>query len=110
MMLSDMQALYYGIRSPANDWMLTMYKALFPSFINNFTRTINPLNLLASLKSEDEYTYVHATNVALLTMCLAEYLGFTGKPLENIGVAALLHDVGKWSFPMKSLISRSAGC
>ena len=76
-----------------------MCKALLASFINNFTRTINPLNLLASLKSEDEYTYVHATNVALLTMCLAEYLGFSGKPLENIGIAALLHDVGKMVIP-----------
>jgi HD-GYP domain-containing protein (c-di-GMP phosphodiesterase class II) len=98
MMLSDMQALYYGIRSgkrlDVND-----VQSIVSSFINNFTRTINPLNLLASLKSEDEYTYVHATNVALLTMSLAEYLGFSGKPLENIGIAALLHDVGKMVIP-----------
>jgi HD-GYP domain-containing protein (c-di-GMP phosphodiesterase class II) len=98
MMISDMQSLYYGIRS-GKRLEIDDVQSIVSTFINNFQRTVNPLNLLASLKSEDEYTYVHATNVALLTMSLAEYLGFTGKPLENIGIAALLHDVGKMVIP-----------
>jgi HD-GYP domain-containing protein (c-di-GMP phosphodiesterase class II) len=97
-MLADMQALYYGIRT-GKRLDVDDVQSIVSSFINNFTQAINPLNLLAALKSEDEYTYVHATNVALLTMSLAEYLGFEGKPLKNIGVAALLHDVGKMVIP-----------
>jgi HD-GYP domain-containing protein (c-di-GMP phosphodiesterase class II) len=107
MMLSDMQALYYGIRS-GKQLDVDDVQSIVTSFINNFQREINPLNLLASLKSEDEYTYVHATNVALLTMSLAEYLGFTGKPLENIGIAALLHDVGKMVIPDEILNKNGA--
>ncbi len=106
-MLSDMQALYFGIRS-GKRLEVDDVQNIVSSFINNFTRTINPLNLLAALKSEDEYTYVHATNVSLLTMSLAEYLGFTGKPLENIGVAALLHDVGKMVIPDEILNKNGA--
>jgi len=97
-MIADLRALYYGIRS-GKKFAIDEVKHIVAGFIENFTRSMNPLSLLASLKFEDEYTYVHATNVALLTMCLAEYLGFQGKPLENIGVAALLHDVGKMVIP-----------
>ncbi len=96
--IADLKALYYGIRS-GKKFAIDEVKHIVSQFIENFTRSMNPLSLLASLKSEDEYTYVHATNVALLAMSLAEYLGFSGKPLENIGVAALLHDVGKMVIP-----------
>jgi len=106
-MISDMQALYFGIKS-GKRLDVDDVQNIVSSFINNFTRTVNPLNLLAALKSEDEYTYVHATNVALLTMSLAEYLGFAGKPLENIGVAALLHDVGKMVIPDEILNKNGA--
>jgi len=97
-MIADLKALYYGIRS-GKKFAIDEVKQIVAQFIENFTRSMNPLSLLASLKSEDEYTYVHATNVALLTMSLAEHLGFQGKPLENIGIAALLHDVGKMVIP-----------
>jgi putative nucleotidyltransferase with HDIG domain len=96
--LADLKALYYGIHS-GKKFAIDEVKHIVSRFIENFTRSMNPLSLLASLKSEDEYTYVHATNVALLTMSLAEYLGFSGRPLETIGVAALLHDVGKMVIP-----------
>jgi HD-GYP domain-containing protein (c-di-GMP phosphodiesterase class II) len=68
-------------------------------FIKGFRQEINPLNLLASLKSANEYTFTHVTNVCILTMSLAEKLGFKGEHLHKIGVASLLHDVGKIFIP-----------
>ena len=64
-------------------------------FIKGFRREINPLSLLASLKSVHEYTFTHVTNVCILAMGQAETLGFNGEHLHQIGVASLLHDVGK---------------
>jgi HD-GYP domain-containing protein (c-di-GMP phosphodiesterase class II) len=96
--IAELKALYYGIRS-GKEFDIDDVKHIVVQFIENFTRSINPLALLASLRSEDEYTYVHATNVALLTMCFAEYLGFSKTILEDIGTAALLHDVGKMLIP-----------
>jgi HD-GYP domain-containing protein (c-di-GMP phosphodiesterase class II) len=69
------------------------------SFIQGIRRDINPLNLLASLKSFHEYTFTHVTNVCILAMTQAESLGFTGEQLHQIGVASLLHDVGKVFIP-----------
>jgi HD-GYP domain-containing protein (c-di-GMP phosphodiesterase class II) len=68
-------------------------------FIMGFRQEINPLSLLASLKSVSEYTFTHVTNVCILTMSQAENLGFTGEQLHAIGIAALLHDIGKIFVP-----------
>jgi len=50
---------------------------------------------LADLKSYDEYTYVHAINLAILTMAQAESYGFPREAVHAFGIGALLHDVGK---------------
>jgi len=68
-------------------------------FIKGFRQEINPLCLLASLKSVNEYTFTHVTNVCILTMGQAENLGFIGEHLHAIGIASLLHDVGKIFIP-----------
>jgi len=72
-------------------------------FIRGFRQELNPLSLLASLKSVHEYTFTHVTNVCILTMSLAESLGFTGENLYQMGVASLLHDVGKIFIPEEIL-------
>ena len=75
-------------------------------FIKGFRQEINPLSLLASLKSVNEYTFTHVTNVCILTMSQAEHLGFTGQYLHAIGIAALLHDIGKIYIPDEILSKR----
>jgi HD-GYP domain-containing protein (c-di-GMP phosphodiesterase class II) len=72
-------------------------------FIRGFRQEINPLSLLASLKSTHEYTFTHVTNVCILAMSQAESLGFSGENLHSIGVASLLHDVGKVFIPEEIL-------
>jgi HD-GYP domain-containing protein (c-di-GMP phosphodiesterase class II) len=55
------------------------------------------------LKSHDEYTFVHSVNVSLLVLAQARGFGFEGALLHTIGVAALLHDVGKLRVPLEVL-------
>jgi HD-GYP domain-containing protein (c-di-GMP phosphodiesterase class II) len=55
------------------------------------------------LKSHDEYTFVHSVNVSLLVLAQARGFGFDGSLLHAIGVAALLHDVGKLRVPLEVL-------
>ena len=68
-------------------------------FIKGFREEVNPLRLLASLKSSHEYTFTHVVNVGILTMAQAESVGFTGDHLHAIGVASFLHDIGKLFVP-----------
>ncbi len=60
---------------------------------------------LASLKSHDEYTFVHTINVALLSTALAEEVGMRGDTLLDLTVAAVLHDIGKRMIP-KSVLNK----
>jgi HD-GYP domain-containing protein (c-di-GMP phosphodiesterase class II) len=54
---------------------------------------------MAALKAHDDYTVAHITNVALLTTAFGEALGFGPAALRELGIAALLHDIGKLRVP-----------
>ncbi len=51
------------------------------------------------MKSLDQKLFVHAINVAMLVVAQARSLGITGQSLQSVGLAALLHDIGKLSLP-----------
>ncbi len=59
---------------------------------------------LLILKQYDQYTTTHACNVAVLAMGLAERLGLSPAEVRAIGVAGLLHDVGKVAIPHELLV------
>jgi putative nucleotidyltransferase with HDIG domain len=59
---------------------------------------------LLQLKEFDQYTTTHSTNVAVLSMALAEYLELGAKDVRNYGVAGLLHDLGKVRVPKEILV------
>lgn len=50
---------------------------------------------LISLSGHDFYTYNHSLDVGIYSLGLAEALGFSKKELEEMGIAALFHDIGK---------------
>ena len=52
---------------------------------------------LAAIKDHDEYTYVHCVNVSVMSVAIGAALGLPRPVLANLGVAALLHDLGKIS-------------
>jgi HD-GYP domain-containing protein (c-di-GMP phosphodiesterase class II) len=58
---------------------------------------------MAALKSHDRYTATHITNVALLAMALAEAIDLPATQVHDVGIAALLHDVGKLKVPSEVL-------
>jgi len=71
--------------------------------VASIQRNKTPLITLASLKAHDEYTFSHAVNVAVLTLVQAEALGLDRQTLNDLGIAALLHDVGKLKVPEEIL-------
>ncbi len=59
---------------------------------------------LLELKEFDQYTTSHSMNVAVLAMALAEYLELGNGAVRSIGLAALLHDLGKIRIPHEILV------
>jgi len=55
----------------------------------------NALLALTMLKEYDDYTYVHSVNVGILCLAFGAHVGFTGDQLLALGLAGMLHVVGK---------------
>lgn len=58
---------------------------------------------LLQLRRHDEYTTTHALNVSVLAMALAEFLHLGAQDVRTIGIASLLHDIGKVNIPQDVL-------
>ena len=55
---------------------------------------------LARLKTADDYTYMHSVAVCALMVALARQLGQDEATTRELGMAGLLHDLGKALMPM----------
>lgn len=58
---------------------------------------------MIDLKVFDDYTYYHSLNVAIISIILGVALGFNRNELYNLGLGALLHDIGKVFIPKEIL-------
>ena len=66
---------------------------------SNLMNAINSTDAIAvdisALKTSDEYTFKHSVDVATMSMILAKQQGLSQKQIYEIGIAGLLHDIGK---------------
>ncbi|MBI5891606.1 MAG: HD-GYP domain-containing protein [Nitrosomonadales bacterium] len=65
----------------------------------SITRNPEAFLNLARLKTKDDYTYMHSVAVCALMIALGKQLGLSGSDLKEVGLAGLLHDVGKMMIP-----------
>lgn len=69
-------------------------------------RNSSALLWFAQLKSRRGYAALHAINVAVYAVALGRHLGLPEPALVELGVGALLHDVGKLRLPPALLTKR----
>ena len=53
------------------------------------------ISLLADLFITDDYTFQHSLNVTIYTLAIGMKLNYSKKELGDLGLGALLHDIGK---------------
>jgi HD-GYP domain-containing protein (c-di-GMP phosphodiesterase class II) len=85
-------------------------RQIIDSLIKNLLTNKNLLLMLTSIKGQDENMFMHGVNVAVFTLLQAEVLGLEDKYLVDMGIASLLHDIGKLGLPrdvIKSLEAKS---
>ena len=56
-----------------------------------------------TLKVSDEYTFKHSVDVAMISMIIGKRHGLSRDEIREIGVAGLLHDMGKSKIPTEIL-------
>ncbi|MGV3729495.1 MAG: HD-GYP domain-containing protein [Sphingopyxis sp.] len=71
--------------------MTRLSRAIAASIARDAKALIN----LVRLKEKDEYTYLHSVAVCALMTNFARHLGLEEDEVDDLGIAGLLHDVGK---------------
>jgi HD-GYP domain-containing protein (c-di-GMP phosphodiesterase class II) len=61
------------------------------------------IDRLMRLQSHDDYTITHSLNVCVIVVAQGVHLGFSEAQVHEMGLAALLHDVGKEKVPAQIL-------
>lgn len=58
---------------------------------------------LTAIRDYDEYTFTHSVNVCIFAVALGRRLGMNKLQLYELGLAALMHDIGKSRVPLDLL-------
>ncbi|PKM76234.1 MAG: HD-GYP domain-containing protein [Firmicutes bacterium HGW-Firmicutes-15] len=72
---------------------------LIKDVVNNLVEELlfnpNVLVNLTDIRSYDDYTFAHSVNVCILSLMTGVTLSYDDIKLKDLGVGALLHDIGK---------------
>ncbi len=79
--------------------------SLIHNVVDNVLDNRDALVGLSTIKLYDAYTFAHSLNVAILSTALGSYLSFERSQIASLGIAGLLHDIGKVNIPI-SIINK----
>ncbi|MDH5783976.1 MAG: DUF3391 domain-containing protein [Chromatiales bacterium] len=75
--------------------------------VKNITQSLmrspDAMVLLSSIKSHEREAEAHAMNTCILSITLGRFMRFSPKMVDELGLAALLHDVGEVKIPTELL-------
>jgi HD-GYP domain-containing protein (c-di-GMP phosphodiesterase class II) len=86
-------------RSPNIKRIKRVVQAIVDQVLNEETALLG----LTTLRDYDEYTFTHSVNVCIFSVALGRKLALTRLQLYELGVAALMHDIGKARVPLEVL-------
>jgi HD-GYP domain-containing protein (c-di-GMP phosphodiesterase class II) len=75
--------------------------AVVSYIIESLIRNPDAMLLLGSIKSHEQEAEAHAINTSILALTLGRFMKFSQKMVEELGLAALLHDVGETRIPVE---------
>jgi len=78
---------------------LRAVNSVVQTMVDNVLENRDALMGLTSIKMYDEYTFSHSVNTAILAVSLGTFLSFEKNQIASLGVAGLMHDVGKVTVP-----------
>lgn len=92
------------INNPENSFIVKESEKLVNSYLDSFLRSPDAARELLMLTSQDQYIYSHAMNVATFNLLLGHKIfGNDRQALYDLGIAGLLHDIGKTRIDPKIL-------
>lgn len=92
---SSMAMVEELFENPDVNQALENSRPIISQFISFIDAEPDSMSHLISLSGHDFYTYNHSLDVGIYSLGLADAIGMKGAELEEMGVAALFHDIGK---------------
>jgi HD-GYP domain-containing protein (c-di-GMP phosphodiesterase class II) len=71
------------------------FKQLTESIVDEVIRNPNAVFHLNDIRMYDDYTFAHSVNVCVLAVLVGVGLQYAPRQLKELGIGAILHDVGK---------------
>ncbi|WMJ78101.1 MULTISPECIES: HD-GYP domain-containing protein [unclassified Sedimentibacter] len=104
--LTAIRSLHYELER--NDKSLSFnsidqFSVIIDDLISDILSKRKLTDNILEFKNHDEYTYQHCLNVANLSITTGIAMGLKGRSLHTLGMAALLHDIGKTAIPTEIL-------
>lgn len=99
---AEMKRLFASVHA-GEGLELDAFATLAREVVASVTRNPFALVAITRLKKRDEYTYVHSLAVSALMASFARTLGASEAEVFELGLAGLLHDVGKMIVPERIL-------
>ncbi|MCD8502075.1 MAG: HD-GYP domain-containing protein [Bacillaceae bacterium] len=84
------------------------FNKVVQGILKDIKKNEDVISILSDVFYYDTYIFNHSLNVTIYTVGLGMELGFTQKQLLEIGLGALLHDVGKMMIP-KHILNKKGG-
>jgi HD-GYP domain-containing protein (c-di-GMP phosphodiesterase class II) len=75
-------------------------RSIVDQVLNNEVASVS----LATLNDFDQFSFAHTVNVCIFSIAIGRRLGLTKNRLFDLGMAALLHDVGKSRIPLELIM------
>lgn len=83
-------------RTPSIRKIKRVVQGIVDQILNEETSLIG----LTAIRDYDEYTFTHSVNVCIFAIALGRRLGLTKSQLFDLGLSALMHDIGKSRVPL----------
>jgi len=82
-------------------------KVIVNKIVDELLQNDDILYNLTEIKTVDDYTFEHSVNVCILSLITGIGLGFDTGRLRELGIGAILHDIGKLCIPRELLTKPS---
>lgn len=79
------------------------FRNVFELILADLKKNRKAIGLLSDIYIQDHYVYAHSLNVAIYAAAVGLELGYTDKELLELGIGAMLHDIGKLMIPEEVL-------
>jgi putative nucleotidyltransferase with HDIG domain len=104
----QLKDLFADLEGPLSETKVSMVKETTETINRMIVTGEMPLKILIYRRSSDPDSNIHAINVSALSMALAQQLGLKESIIQEVGLGALLHDIGFHLSPSVSFTKTAA--